>query len=169
MSEVDRFGLPGFMSQLRGGSQDQAGLMLGMDLNSLGIDLHRPEPLWPEWPGPFSQARSHPIVPDFRLPAAYSVLNVPPLHTKIASFSDETLFAIFYGNPRDVSQELAANELYSRDWRWHKKMQQWMMKAKEFGEPVQLPSNKEERGWYYFFDVHSWRRERVSSALSGHE
>lgn len=48
-------------------------------------------------------------------------------------------------------------------------MQQWMMKAKEFGEPVQLPSHKEERGWYYFFDVHNWRRERVSASLHGFE
>jgi len=37
-----------------------------------------------------------------------------------------------------------------------------MMKAKEFGEPVQLPTGKEERGYYYFFDVQNWRRERVS-------
>lgn len=36
------------------------------------------------------------------------------------------------------------------------------MKAKEFGEPQPLPSQKEERGYYYFFDVNNWRRERVS-------
>ena len=54
---------------------------------------------------------------------------------------------------------------YSRDWRWHKKLQQWMMKAKEFGEPQPLPSQKEERGYYYFFDVNNWRRERVSLLL----
>lgn len=43
MSELDTFGLSGLMAQLRGSSQDQLGLMLGMDLNSLGLDLHRPE------------------------------------------------------------------------------------------------------------------------------
>ena len=36
------------------------------------------------------------------------------------------------------------------------------MKAKEFGEPQPLASQKEERGYYYFFDVNNWRRERVS-------
>lgn len=43
LSELDSFGLTGLMAQLRGSSQDQLGLMLGMDLNSLGLDLHRPE------------------------------------------------------------------------------------------------------------------------------
>lgn len=43
ISELDTFGLNGLMAQLRGGSADQLGLMLGMDLNSLGLDLHRPE------------------------------------------------------------------------------------------------------------------------------
>lgn len=86
--------------------------------------------------------------------------NVPPLASKIGSFSDETLFAIFYQNPRDHAQELAAVELYSRDWRWHKKLQQWMMKAKEFGDPVQLQSMREERGYYYFFNPNNWTRER---------
>lgn len=54
---------------------------------------------------------------------------------------------------------------YERDWRWHKKLQQWMMKAKEFGDPQQLPSQREERGYYYFFDVNNWRRDRVSGMV----
>lgn len=86
---------------------------------------------------------------------------------------------IFYQNPGDECQELAANELcvhlisyfhdsthtfrrYQRDWRWHKKLQQWMMKAKEFGEPVISPSRQEERGLYYFWNASEWRRDRVS-------
>ena len=81
---------------------------------------------------------------------------------KMGSFSDETLFMIFYQNPRDELQELSASELYNRDWRWHKKLQQWMMKAKEYGEPVMSQSRQDERGFYYFWNVNEWRRERVS-------
>lgn len=167
MSPLDRYGLNGLLAQLRG-PPDQVTMMLGTDLNTLGLDLNRPEPLWSDWAGPFSSPHSNPIIPEYRLPAAYSVHNVPPLHTRISSFSDETLFMIFYGQPRDVIQEAAAQELYARDWRWHKKMQQWMMKAKEYGDPVPLPSAKEERGWYYFFDVNNWRRERVSGPRPQH-
>lgn len=44
MSELDRFGLKGLLAMLREGeTSDQAHLALGMDLNSLGLDLHRPE------------------------------------------------------------------------------------------------------------------------------
>lgn len=120
------------------------------------------EPIHPTWPGPFAEPSSRPIVPDFHVPPAYSVANVPPLQHKIQSFSDETLFAIFYQCPRDSAQDMAASELYARDWRWHKKLQQWMMKAKEFGDPVQLQSMREERGFYYFFNPSNWTRERVS-------
>lgn len=102
-----------------------------------------------------------PVIPaDFMLPAAYTVTNVPPLHSKMSSFSAETLLAIFYQYPRDIMQEMAANELYNRDWRWHMKLRQWMMKDPDLPQPIRI-SQKEERGWYLFFDVTNWRRERV--------
>ena len=166
MSEIDRYGITGLLAELRGSSPDQLSLRLGMDLSTLGLDLTRQGPLHVDWAGPFADAHTRPVVPDFKLPPAYTVQNVPPLEEKLPSFSDETLFTIFYSMPRDRAQELAANELYSRDWRWHKRMQSWMMKAKEFGEPVQLPSQKEERGWYYFFDVQNWKRERKEFILN---
>ena len=69
------------------------------------------------------------MIPDFTLPQAYTVNNVPPLATKLESFSDETLIMIFYQHPRDILQELAAQTLYKREWRWHKIMRCWMMKV----------------------------------------
>jgi CCR4-NOT transcription complex subunit 2 len=35
-----------------------------------------------------------------------------------------------------------------------------MMKDPDLPAPIRL-SPKEERGWYLFFDVTNWRRERV--------
>ena len=49
--------------------------------------------------------------PDFRLPECYTVDNVHKVKEKIPSFSDETLFFIFYSQPRDIMQEYAAVEL----------------------------------------------------------
>jgi CCR4-NOT transcription complex subunit 2 len=46
------------------------------------------------------------------IPDCYDVRNVVPLQQKAASFSDETLFYIFYTMPRDIAQEVAASELY---------------------------------------------------------
>jgi CCR4-NOT transcription complex subunit 2 len=72
-------------------------------------------PLYATFATPFappSNLAAKPTVPDFTLPAAYRVQNVPPLHTKISSMSDEALMAIFYSMTRDLAQELAAQELW---------------------------------------------------------
>lgn len=43
MSDLDRFGIKGLLSILKGPYQDQATLMTGIDPNSLGIDPNAPE------------------------------------------------------------------------------------------------------------------------------
>jgi CCR4-NOT transcription complex subunit 2 len=68
-------------------------------------------PLYPTFGSPFVEPNGRPVIPDFTLPGAYTVNNVPPLHTKMSSFSVETLLMIFYQNPRDIIQEMAAAEL----------------------------------------------------------
>ena len=50
--------------------------------------------------------------PEFQLPNCYTVVNTQPVHSKIGSFSDETLFYIFYTMPRDIMQEVVVAELY---------------------------------------------------------
>ena len=90
----------------------------------------------------------------------------------------ETLFTIFYSQPRDINQELAANELVNRDWRWHKILRQWLQKdTRESntssalqlvdltnGAPVGAQSIRKservEQGVFVFFDAMNWRRER---------
>lgn len=49
--------------------------------------------------------------PDFCLPECYTVGNAHKVVDKIPGFSDETLFWIFYTQPRDILQEQAAAEL----------------------------------------------------------
>ncbi|KAF2637560.1 hypothetical protein P280DRAFT_407262 [Massarina eburnea CBS 473.64] len=162
MTETERYGLPGLLSMIPLESPDYSSLAVGQDLTVLGLDLSRPDnsPLHPTFGSPFVDTNAKPVIPpDFKLPAAYTVTNVPPLHTKVASFSAETLLAIFYQFPRDILQEVAASELYNRDWRWHIKLQQWMMKDPDLPAPIRV-TQKMERGWYLFFDVTNWRRER---------
>ena len=43
MSERDRFGVNGFLSMIRRENSDPSGLLMGIDLNSLGLELQRPE------------------------------------------------------------------------------------------------------------------------------
>ncbi|PSK38132.1 hypothetical protein B9Z65_1323 [Elsinoe australis] len=159
LTENEKWGLPGLVAMLPGRTSGSPGIIMGQDLNSLGIDFESTEPLFPTFSTPFADSSSRPAIPDFGLPAAYSVHNVPPLHTRMANFSDETLFAIFYQFTRDVMQENAAAELYSRDWRWHKELRQWMMKDASMAQPIRV-TERSERGVYIFFDAMNWRRER---------
>jgi CCR4-NOT transcription complex subunit 2 len=59
----------------------------------------------------FDDQAPKPAIPPFRLPDCYNVTNVTPIETKIGNFSEETLFYIFYANPGDITQHLAAQEL----------------------------------------------------------
>ena len=68
-------------------------------------------PLYPTFAGPFADARSSTMQPDFHLPECYTVDNVHKVQQKVPNFSDETLFWIFYTQPGDIMQEIAAAEL----------------------------------------------------------
>lgn len=97
------------------------------------------------------------VEPEFHLPSCYNVQPPPPPQSKIASFSDETLFFIFYSTPRDVLQEVAAQELYNRNWRFYRGgLNLWLTKE----ENVQ-PTHKDlraEKGVYIFWDPASWSK-----------
>jgi CCR4-NOT transcription complex subunit 2 len=113
MSSREFHGLTGLAALIDPSHPDHNPYHIGHDITQLGLDLNSSEPLHKIFSTPFgpSGSTSRPAVPDFTLPASYKVANVPPLHTKIASFSDEALFACFYQHPRDLAQELAAAEL----------------------------------------------------------
>ncbi|KIW05853.1 hypothetical protein, variant [Verruconis gallopava] len=169
MSDRERYGMAGLLARMNPEHPDHNPLLSGIDLTKLGINMDQSEPLIDTWAGPFDEQNF--VVPDFHLPAAYTVTNVPSLASKIDSFSDETLIMIFYDHPRDIAQELAAQQLYKRDWRWHKVMRCWMMKDPNqqmhgYGQgPIRL-SDKSERGMYIFFDINNWRRERKEIVLN---
>jgi len=114
MTDKERYGLAGFLATIDPTHPDYSPLVaLGQNLTQIGLDLNRPDssPLYLTFATPFADADSRQIVPEYQLPPSYAVNNVPPLASKIPSFSEDTLFAIFYQYPRDILQELAAQEL----------------------------------------------------------
>lgn len=65
---------------------------------------------------------------DAILPACYNVQAPPHAATRIGSFTEETLFYMFYGMPRDRMQEMAARELtLNRGWRFHVEQRLWLV------------------------------------------
>ena len=71
---------------------------------------------------------------------------------------------IFYTEPKDIMQELAATELTHRNWRYHKVLQAWLTKD-QIVEPIQV-SPGTERGSYIFFNQSSWQRMRQDFLLN---
>lgn len=68
---------------------------------------------------PFSEQRfslvdhtpPKPPLPKFNLPECYTVRNTQPIEQKVTNFSEETLLYMFYSNPQDKHQFLAATQL----------------------------------------------------------
>ncbi|KAL1982883.1 hypothetical protein VTN96DRAFT_811 [Rasamsonia emersonii] len=160
MSELDRFGLAGLLRMIHSESPDVASLTVGQDLMTLGLDLNQPEPLHHSFASPFVSSSAVPLEQDFSLPACYSVANIQPLQSRIPSFSDETLFYIFYSMPRDIMQELAAEELMGRKWRYHKVERAWLTRDETYPGPVDVERGVSERGVYLWWDPTSWKKVR---------
>lgn len=185
MSEIDRFGLAGLLRMIHSESPDVASLAVGQDLMTLGLDLNQPEygtffvvqkllslipltmtgiirPLHTSFSSPFVSSMSAvPLEQDFSLPSCYSVANIQPLQSRIPSFSDETLFYIFYSMPRDIMQELVAEELMGRKWRYHKIERCWLTRDETYPGPVDVERGVSERGVYLLWDPASWKKVRV--------
>lgn len=102
-----------------------------------------------------------PMEQDFSLPSCYSVANIQPLQSRIPSFSDETLFYIFYSMPRDMIQELVAEELMGRKWRYHKIERCWLTRDEAYPGPIDVERGVSERGVYLLWEAASWKKVRV--------
>ena len=160
-SPADRFGLVGLVSLIKMQDPDLSMLTMSNNLQTLGMDLGSLESLYSSFVTPWTQdpsAASAQVEAAFHLPSCYNVQAPPPAQAKISSFSDETLFFIFYSTPRDVLQEVAAQELYARNWRYHRGLHLWLTKEQNT-EPLQKTPTY-ERGTYVFFDPGTW--EKVS-------
>ncbi|KAL3437251.1 hypothetical protein BDV09DRAFT_163346 [Aspergillus tetrazonus] len=161
MSELDKFGLAGLLRMIHSDSADVASLAIGQDLMTLGLDLNQPEPLHSTFVSPFvASVPGVPLEQDFALPSCYSVANVQPLQSRMTSFSDETLFYIFYSMPRDVMQEVAAEELMGRKWRYHKIERCWLTRDDSYPGPVDVERGVSERGVYLIWDPATWKKVR---------
>lgn len=100
------------------------------------------------------------LQPPFNIPRCYKIGSVGAQSEKLHNFSEETLFFIFYTMPRDSMQELAAQELQNRNWRYHKQLRLWLTKDPNEEEPRQQPNSTAEQGTYIFFDPYVWEKTK---------
>eukprot|EP01027_Heterolobosea_sp_BB2_P016563 GEZU01023569.1.p1 GENE.GEZU01023569.1~~GEZU01023569.1.p1 ORF type:complete len:460 (-),score=69.94 GEZU01023569.1:86-1411(-) len=153
---ADRFGLLGLLSVIRMTDQDLNVLTLGFDLTTLGLNLNSPEYLYTTFASPWSEAPTR-VQPEYKIPSCYQMQSLPPLkRAHFQKFTLETLFYIFYSMPRDVLQVAAAQELFIREWRYHKELKLWFTRVPNT-EPT-VKTNTYEKGSYYYFDVATWQK-----------
>ncbi|KAK4050177.1 transcriptional regulator [Microbotryomycetes sp. JL221] len=162
-SPADRFGLLGLLHVIKSADPDFSDILFNL-CTAHGVSWASSN-LYSNLITPWSDSKAAAalnIEPEFHLPSCYNV-QPPPAQSKISNFSDETLFFIFYSQPRDVMQELAAHELYKHNWRYHKELRLWL--TKEAGtEPTQKTATF-ERGSYIVFDPTIWERVRKDFVL----
>lgn len=172
LSDEDQRGMQGFLAMQTGrivpnrDTPEIASLMHGIDLSRLGMDLNSSEPLHKTWAGPFGNLNSLPpvIEPEYHLPDCYTVPNVQPLSDRVPSFSEDTLFHMFYTLTQDVMQVIVAEELTRRKWRYHKVEKAWMTRDEQSPQPVTVEEGIEQ-GMYVWWDVKQWKRVRRSTVL----
>ncbi|KAI0803993.1 CobW/HypB/UreG, nucleotide-binding domain-containing protein [Xylaria sp. FL0064] len=162
MAEIDKWGIKGLRT-LMNNYPDYAACIAGMDPTGFGLDLTSPAMISSQIWSPFNDNPPRPAIPDFRLPDCYKVNNVQPLRNKISNFNEETLMWIFYSCPGDYQQQLAAEQLFQRQWRWHKKLKLWLTKD-EMMHP-RILSAQHEDGYYIVWSTDEWRKERRQLTL----
>ncbi|KAL0570568.1 transcriptional regulator [Marasmius crinis-equi] len=161
MSAADRWGLLGLLAMIKNaGSEVDGGLSsIGQDLGTMGLDMGYGGSLYSTFITPWAdQSAAHTVEPDYHIPACYNVQPPPPGPSKATAFSDETLFFMFYSSPRDALQEVAAQELWNRNWRFHKELRIWI--TKESGAPASQKIPMGETGQYTYWDPENWMKER---------
>lgn len=93
----------------------------------------------------------------------------PALKTgHLSKFQLETLFYIFYALPKDILQAYAAQELYSREWRYHGDLKLWFKRGSPSDGAVSLGTASTAAGTqqqssssaaqYIYFDINTWER-----------
>lgn len=110
-----------------GFSGDTLALTPALLLNDVPCSTRTPHPLHPHTNRVLYATFASPWAdkpttkdPQYTLPQCY-YMQPPALKTgHLSEFKLETLFYIFYAMPRDSLQAYAAQELYKRDWRYHK-------------------------------------------------
>jgi CCR4-NOT transcription complex subunit 2 len=87
----------------------------------------------------------------------------PALKTgHLSKFQLETLFHIFYALPKDVLQAYSAQELYTREWRYHAELKRWFKRATTADGVANASSGAPQ---FLYFDLNTWERRLFTGNL----
>jgi CCR4-NOT transcription complex subunit 2 len=109
-----------------------------------------------------SQAKEPALV----LGAGYKVPQ-PALKTgHFGKFTVGTLVYIFYAMPRDVLQAHAAQELYAREWRYHRDRKLWFRRESPAGGAGDAAPPPAAPPTYAYWDVTAWEKRAYTGPVA---
>jgi len=162
VKEDNRYGMLGLLDIFKSPNADI--LVKGNDLKFLGFDFNSVKKFYSTFGSPFSNSPMINTKTNFKLPECYKVQQKPfSALSKITRFSEEILFYMFYNMPQTYFQEAAAQELFNRKWRYHKKYSLWF--SKEPGNEVVLKGDGFEKGVYIIYDPISLKQVKTECTL----
>jgi len=148
------YGTAGLLSLLQAGrgDRDSLGLVLGENLASTGLALPSPEFLHTSFANPWG---TEPVAlePTFYLPSCYRLPSPSLRREHLQKFDYTTLMYMFYALPRDMLQAFAAQELFYREWRYHKDHKLWFKPEK-----VEEAGGRSKQVLMYF-DAGAWEKK----------
>jgi CCR4-NOT transcription complex subunit 2 len=182
------YGLLGLLGVIRMTDADRNSLALGSDLTLLGLSLGSTDQIYQTFSSPWTESVSSKephyqvrLLPPsavvagsnnsptdlspspLQLPVCY-YMQPPALKTgHLSKFQLETLFYIFYALPKDVLQAYAAQELYTREWRYHADNKLWFKRA---GTADGVPSSTSGVPQYLYFDINTWERRLFNGSMN---
>ncbi|CAH9121420.1 unnamed protein product [Cuscuta epithymum] len=163
----DPYGLLGLLSVIRMSDPNLTSLALGIDLTTLGLNLNSADNLHKTFGSPWSDEPTKGD-PEFNVPQCYYAKQPPPLNQAyFTKFQLDTLFYIFYSMPKDEAQLYAANELYNRNWFYHREHRLWFMRFSNVELLVKTATY--ERGSYICFDPNTWETVRKDNFVLHYE
>ncbi|PVU90426.1 hypothetical protein BB559_004634 [Furculomyces boomerangus] len=132
----------------------------GFDISKFGLSLNSTGNLFSSFGSPWADIYPVSAIsePNYLVPPIYNSAQLPPASTKLAQMSEETLFYIFYSMPKDEMQLLASEELYKRQWRYHKELQIWITKDID-SQPFARTAHGEQ-GVFVVFDPTTWQKQK---------
>ena len=163
---VNRFGLMGLLGVIGMEEPDLTTLALGTDLSTLGLPLDSPKSLYPSFLSPWAEGPTQHGL-GLRVPECY-MHPAPRLQAgHFRNFPENTLFFVFFSMPQDEAQLMAAEELCSRGWSFHKELKSWICRAPH----TELASKTadSEKGSYLVFDTNAWEIVRKDSFVVRYE
>jgi CCR4-NOT transcription complex subunit 2 len=158
-----RYGVLSLQATQSSPDPDAQALSVGTNLTTLGLDLNASSELHRTLASPFNERQphngGHPDV-DLQTPACFTQQSPRLSPSLLTRLEPDTLLLCFFASPGTDLQLIAADELYSRGFLWHKELCAWLARSTDSTGSEPIKTDRGEQGAFTVFDPASWSHAR---------